>query len=228
MIRQSVAYSRTNVKIIGHCAGQSLGYAGPTHHTIEDLSVMRALPHMVILCPSDAEQTRQMVWWMAEYEGPVYLRLARSAPPRIHRLDYRFEVGKTVRLRDGDDVSVFTTGDVATLALQLHEVFKAQGIGVQVVNVPTLKPLPTEEIIRHAQRTRAAITIEDHSVIGGLGSIIAEIYAEHNLQKPLKCIGIPDTFTESDDREVLLAAYGVSIEAATQAVHALLAVGMQA
>ena len=224
MIRQSVAYSRTNVKIIGHCAGQSLGYAGPSHHTIEDLSVMRALPHMVVLCPADAEETRQMVWWMAEYEGPVYLRLSRSEPPPIQPPDYRFEVGKTVRLRDGDDVSVFTTGDVATLALQLHEVLKAQGIGLQVVSVPTLKPLPPEEILRHAKHTQAAITIEDHSVIGGLGSVVAEIYAEHNLQKPLKRIGIPDTFTESDDREVLLAAYGVSLEAALQAVCDLLSV----
>jgi transketolase len=223
MIRQSVAYSRTNVKIIGHCAGQSLGYAGPSHHTIEDLSVMRALPHMVILCPSDAEETRQMVWWMVEHEGPVYLRLSRSAPP-IQTPDYRFEVSKTVRLRDGDDVSVFTSGDLATLALELHEVFKAQGMGVQVVNVPTLKPLPPEEILRHARHTQAAITIEDHSVIGGLGSIVAEIYAEYNLQKPLKRIGIPDTFTESDDREVLLAAYGVSLEAAVQAVRDLLGV----
>jgi transketolase len=222
MIRQSVAYSQTNVKIIGHCAGQSLGYAGPTHHTVEDLSVMRALPHIVILCPSDAEETRQMVWWMTEYEGPVYLRLSRSAVPPIHASDYQFEVSKTERLRDGDDVSVFVTGDLALLALELHDAMKAARIGVQVINAPTLKPLPPKEIIRHGEHTRAAITIEDHNIIGGLGSMVAEIYAENNLQKPLKRIGIPDTFTESDDRDVLLEAYGVSLETATEAVHILL------
>ncbi len=222
MIRQSVAYSQTNVKIVGHCAGQSLGYGGPTHHTVEDLSVMRALPHMVILCPSDAEETRQMVWWMAEYEGPIYLRLSRSTVPPIHAPDYQFQVSKTERLREGEDVSVFVTGDLVVLALELHDVMKEEGIGVQVVNVPTLKPLPPEEIIRHAKQTRAAITLEDHNIIGGLGSIVAEIYAEHNLQRPLKRIGIPDTFTESDDREVLFEAYGVSLETATQAVHNLL------
>ena len=222
MIRQSVAYSQTNVKIIGHCAGQSLGYAGPTHHTVEDLSVMRALPHIVILCPSDAEETRQMVWWMAEYEGPVYLRLSRSAVPPIHTSDYQFEVTKTERLREGDDVSVFVTGDLALLALELHDAMKAEGIDIQVINVPTLKPLPSKEIIRHGEHTRAAITIEDHNIIGGLGSVVAEIYAEHNLQKPLRRIGIPDTFTESDERDVLLKAYGVSLETATEAVYSLL------
>jgi transketolase len=222
MIRQSVAYSRTNVKIIGHCAGQSLGYAGPTHHTVEDLSVMRALPHIVMLCPSDAEETRQMVWWMVEYEGPVYLRLSRSAVPSIHASDYQFEVSKTERLREGDDVSVFVTGDLALLALELHDAMKADDVGIQVINVPTLKPLPPKEIIRHGEHTRAAISIEDHNIIGGLGSMVAEIYAEHNLQKPLKRIGIPDTFTESDDRDVLLEAYGVSLEAATKVVRDLL------
>jgi transketolase len=222
MIRQSVAYSRTNVKIIGHCAGQSLGYAGPTHHTIEDLSAMRALPHIVILCPSDAEETRQMVWWMVEYEGPVYLRLSRSAVPPIHAPDYRFELSKTERLRDGDDVSVFVTGDLALLALKLPDALQAEGIGVQVINVPTLKPLPPEEIIRHARHTQASITLEDHNIIGGLGSIVAEIFAENSVHKPFKRIGIPDTFTESDDREVLLQAYGISLEATTKVVHDLL------
>ncbi len=118
-------------------------------------------------------------------------------------------------------MSVFVTGDLALLALKLHDALQAEGIGVQVINVPTLKPVPPEEIIRHGEHTRAAITIEDHNIIGGLGSIVAEIYAEHNLQKPLKRIGIPDTFTESDDRDVLLEAYGVSLEAATKTVNEL-------
>jgi transketolase len=221
MIRQSVAYNNANVKIIGHAAGQSLGYAGPSHHTLEDLAAMRALPNMTILCPSDAEETRQMLWWMAEYEGPVYLRLSRSRVPPIHAPNYRFAVGKTERLRDGADVSVFVTGDLIMLALELYDRLDAEGVGVQVINVPTLKPLPPEEIVRHGQETRAALTLEDHNIYGGLGSAVAEIYAEH-LQKPVKRMGIPDTFTESDDLGVLLNAYGVSVEAAANVVHDLL------
>jgi transketolase len=221
MIRQSVAYNKANVKIIGHCSGQSLGYAGPSHHTLEDVAAIRAIPNMVILCPSDAKETRQMAWWMAEYVGPVYLRLSRAKVPPIHALDYRFELGKTEKLRDGDDISVFVSGDLITLALDLHDKLAEKEISIQVINVPTLKPLPPEEILSHGKKTKAALTIEDHNIIGGLGSAVAEIYAEH-LQKPLRRIGIPDTFTESDDREVLLEAFGVSLNACTQAVLDLL------
>ena len=186
-----------------------MGYAGPSHHTLEDISALRALPNMTILVPSDAEETRQMVHWMAEYDGPVYLRLSRTKVPPIHAPDSRFQPGRTELLREGEDVSVFTTGDMVTIALELHARLKDEGTSIQVVNVPTLKPLPAEEILRHGLRTRAALTIEDHNIIGGLGSAVAEIYAEH-LGKPLKRLGIPDTFTESDDKEVLLEAYGVS------------------
>jgi len=220
MIRQSVCYNQANVKIVGHAAGQALGYAGPSHHTLEDISALRALPNMTILVPSDAEETRQMVNWMASYDGPVYLRLSRTKVPPVHAADYRFKPGRTELLRDGEDISVFTTGDMVTIALEAHERLKAEGIGVQVVNVPTLKPLPAEEILRHGERTRAGLTIEDHNIIGGLGSAAAEIYAEH-LQKPLKRLGIPDTFTESDDKEVLLEAYGVSVERAMEILRDL-------
>jgi len=221
MIRQSVAYNFANVKIIGHAAGQSMGYAGPSHHTLEDISAMRAIPNMTIICPADAVETRQMVLWMAEYQGPVYLRLPRSKPFKVHEQDYVFQPGKTDLIRDGDDITVFTTGDVINLALQLQETMKEKGIGVKVVNVPTIKPLSAEEIIRHAEKTRAAITIEDHNIYGGMGSVVAEIFAEH-LQKPLKRIGIPDVFTESDDGAVLLEAYGVSLDKAIHAVDQLL------
>lgn len=221
MIRQSVCYNRANVKIVGHAAGQSLGYAGPSHHTLEDLSALRALPNLTILIPADAEETRQMVLWMAEHNGPVYLRLSRTKVPPFHAQGYRFEPGKTELLRHGEDVSVFTTGDLVTIGLGLHDYFKSRGIGVQVVNVSTLKPLPPEQILRFGIETRAGLTIEDHSVFGGLGSVVAEIYAEH-LQKPLKRLGIPDVFTESDDKDVLLDAYGVSLEKAVKIINGLL------
>ena len=221
MIRQSVAYNHANVKIIGHCGGQSLGYAGPSHHTLEDISAMRALPNMVILHPSDAEETRQMARWMVDYKGPVYLRLSRSKVDPFHVPDYTFELGKTERITEGKDATLFVTGDLITLALEVNHRLREQDLTIQVVNVPTLKPLPANEITRHGELTQVGITLEDHNVIGGLGSAVAEIYAEH-LQKPLRRIGIPDTFTESDDKKVLLEAYGVSVESCSQAVQDLL------
>jgi transketolase len=221
MIRQSIAYNRANVKIVGHAAGQSMGYTGPSHHTVEDFSVLRAIPRLTILNPCDAVEARQMVWRMVEFDGPVYLRLVRMAVPDPHRPDYRFEIGKTERLRAGTDISIFVTGDLVTLALQLHERLAQEGMSTQVINVPTIKPLPAEEIVRHGQRTRAALTIEDHNIYGGLGSAIAEIYAE-NLQKPLRRLGIPDTFTESDEGPVLRNAYGLSLADAMTKAQALL------
>jgi transketolase len=221
MIRQSVAYNRANVKIVGHAAGQSLGYAGPSHHTLEDISCMRALPNMVILCPSDATEVRQMIFWMAEYNGPVYLRLSRSRVPSIHAQDYHFALGRTELLCEGEDISLYFTGDLAPLALGLQKSLQGRGIDAQVVNVPTLKPLKPDQILQHGRKTRGAITLEDHNIYGGLGSAVAEIYAE-KLQKPVQRIGIPDTFTESDDQEVLWKAYGVSVEAATEVVEELL------
>lgn len=219
-LRQSVAYNRANVKIVGHAAGLSLGYAGPSHHAIEDVALMRALPNMVVLCPANDVETRRMVHWMVEYHGPVYLRLIRATGPRVLPADYRFELDKTVRVSDGDDVTVFTSGDLLAVGLSAHETLAADGIGVTVVHVPTLKPLSPEEIVTHARHTRAAVTIEDHTVIGGLGDAVARIFAEH-LQKPLTQIGIRDTFTESDDRDVLLNAYDVSVDSVVGAIRNL-------
>lgn len=219
MIRQSVAYNRTNVKIIGHAAGQALGYAGPTHHTLEDIAVMRALPNMVILSPADAWETRQMVNWMAEYDGPVYLRLSRSKAIDVYPAGYHFEMGKPFLLKEGSDITVFATGDLVALALEVHKLLALENISIQVVSVPTLKPLLTEQILEFGGCTRGALTVEDHNVYGGLGSAIAEIYAQY-LQKPVYRMGIPDRFTESDDRDVLLQAYGVNLQEAERVLKA--------
>ena len=220
-IRQSVAYNRANVKIVGHAAGLSLGYAGPSHHALEDVALMRALPNMVVLCPANDIEARQMVFWMVAYQGPVYLRLIRAKGPRVLPPDYQFELGKTVVIAAGDDVTVFTTGDLLAVGLQVRERLAAEGIGVNLVHVPTLKPLPPEEIVRHAEGTRAAVTIEDHQITGGLGDAVAKIFAGH-LQQPLKSVGIRDTFTESDDRDVLLNAYHVSADVVVEAIRELI------
>jgi len=162
-----------------------------------------------------------MVWAMAEHDGPMYLRLVRAAVPHVHAPDYRFVIGRTERLREGSDLSIFVTGDLVVLALELHDALRAQGISAQVVNVPTLKPLPAEEIVRHGSLTEGALTLEDHNIFGGLGSAVAEIYAEH-LCKPVKRLGIPDTFTESDDVAVLRSAYGINLNHALQQAASIL------
>lgn len=222
MIRLSIAYARANVKIIGHAAGLSLGYAGPSHHALEDVAMMRALPNVVVLQPADAEECRQMVWWMKDYVGPVYLRLMRATVPNVHAEGWRFEVGKTELLREGSDVTLYSTGDLCVNALRVAEMLAGEGISARVVNVSTLKPLPPEEIIRHAELTRCGVTLEDHNIIGGLGSAVAEIYAEFAPGKPLRRLGIHDTFTESDDCEVLRDHYGLADADVVAAVRSLL------
>jgi transketolase len=221
MVRQSIAYNQANVKIVGHAAGQAMGYAGPSHHTLEDLAAVRALPGFVILCPGDAVETRQMMHWMVQHQGPVYLRLSRAKVPPFYGPDEAFEVGRTLCVREGRDLSIYSCSDLITLALEAHEQLAQHGVSAQVVHVSTLKPLPAEEILRHAVRTRAAISLEDHSIYGGLGSAVAEIYAEH-LDAPVKRMGIRDTFTESDDCDVLRASYGLSMDDISLAAEALL------
>jgi len=213
MIRQSIAYNNANVKIIGHAAGQSMGYTGPSHHTLEDFSVLRAIPRLTILNPCDALETRQMVWWMAEHPGPVYLRLMRAAVPNPHALSYHFTPGRAELLHEGEDISIFVTGDMITLALDARSALAELDVRAQVVNIATLKPLPEQDILYYGGQTRAAITIEDHNILGGLGSAVAEVYAEH-LGKPLRRMGIPDVFTESDDGAILRRAYGLNLDRA--------------
>ena len=221
MIRQSVCYNRANVKIVAHAAGQSMGYTGPSHHTVEDISAMRALPHMTILSPCDGVEVKQLVQAMAEYEGPVYLRLPRISVPHLHGDDYQFRMGKLDRLAEGDDVTLYATGDLVHLALEARTVLAGQGVGVRVVNVPCLKPLEREEVVIQSADTLGAVTIEDHNVQGGLGSIISEIYSG-SICKPVLRVGIPDMFTESDDCEKLRKKVGISVESVERCVRVIL------
>jgi transketolase len=221
MIRQSVCYNRANVKIVAHAAGQSMGYTGPSHHTVEDISAIRALPYMAILSPCDGVEVKQLVQAMAEHEGPVYLRLSRVAVPHLHGDDYRFRLGKLDRLAEGSDVTFFATGDLVHLALEARMFLAGQGVGARVVNVPCLKPLEGEEVVAQGADTLGAVTIEDHNVQGGLGSIISEIYSG-SICKPVLRVGIPDMFTESDDCEKLRKKAGISIESVEKCVHLII------
>jgi len=221
-VRQIVAYGRANVKICGAAAGLSLGYAGASHHALEDIALMRSEPNIIVVSPSDAIETRQMVHAIAEIDGPVYLRLSRAKKPPIYDENYRLEIGKAVILREGNDVALFATGDMAFEALKAADLLSEKGIAAEVVNVHTIKPLDIETIARVAQTTRAVVTVEDHSIIGGLGGAIAECLGEH-MPTPMRRIGLQDTFCESDSTNVLREAYGMAphhiVEAAIEAMQ---------
>ena len=220
-IRQTVAYGQANVKICGSAGGLSLGYAGASHHSIEGMSLMRTLPNMTVVAPSDAFETRQMVHAIAEIEGPVYMRLSRAKKPPIYDEDYQVEIGKAVVLQEGSDVSLFAIGDMVFEALEAAEVLTQRGYSPEVINVHTLKPLDADTIVGSAQRTRAVMTVEDHSIIGGLGGAIAECLAE-TVPTPMRRIGLRDTFCESDSTAVLRDAYGMAARHVVEAAENLI------
>lgn len=221
-IRQTVAYGQANVKICGSAAGVNLGYAGCSHHAIEDIALMRALPNMTVVAPSDAVETRQMVHAIAEIDGPVYLRLNRSKKPPIFDENYRLEIGKAVIVAQGQDVTLFTLGDMLFETLKAAELLKIEGYSAEVVNVHTLKPFDIETVVSSAQKTGAVVTIEDHNIIGGLAGAIAECLGE-NAPTLMRRIGHRDTFCESDSTDVLREAYGMAphhiVEAALEVLQ---------
>lgn len=221
MLRQSVCYNNANVKIVGHVAGLSMGYTGPSHHSIEDIALLRSLPGMCILQPSDAVELKKMMFAMLEHKGPVYLRLPRVSVNDCHNENYDFEIGKPDLIRDGKDITLFVTGDLCSGAIEISEQLREEDISVQVINIPTIKPLDVETVIGLCKNTAAAVTLEDHSIIGGLGSLISEIYAEH-LQKPVKRLGIKDRFTESADASLLRDRYGPGKRLIIDTIHELL------
>jgi transketolase len=220
-IRQTIAYGRANVKICGAAAGLTLGYAGASHHALEDLAIMRALPNMTVVSPCDIVETRQMVHAIAEIEGPVYMRLSRVKKPAIFDENYRLEIGKAVVVQAGEDVSLFATGEMVYETLDAAKALAEQGVSAEVIDIHTIKPLDTEGIVRSARKTGAVVTVEDHNIIGGLGGAICECLGEH-APTPIRRIGLQDTFCESDSTSVLRRAYHLSsehiVEAALQMI----------
>lgn len=218
MIRQAVCYNRANVKIVGHCAGQSMGYTGPSHHTVEDIALLRAIPRMTILQPADAIELHAMMFAMVEHEGPVYLRLPRATVEPVHPDDYAFRLGQPDLLKAGTDITIYVTGEPVARVMKLaHRLETERGISLQIVNIPTLKPLDPDALVALARRTRGAVTVEDHNVLGGLGGAIAEIYGQHLPQRVIR-VGINDTFTESAAADRLQDRYGLSDTAIENAI----------
>ena len=202
-IRNSVAYPKLNVKICGTHAGVTVGEDGATHQMLEDLSLMRSIPNMTVLCPSDDTQTKWVIKEMAKFDGPVYIRLARVATPIIYDENQKFEIGKMVQIGDGTDATIFATGVEVAETLKAKEELEKENINIRVVDVHTIKPIDREMIVKCAKETKKIITIEDHSIIGGLGTAICEVLSEEYPTKVIR-MGMNDKFGKSGKAEQLL------------------------
>ena len=210
-IRNSIAYPKLNVKICATHAGITVGEDGATHQMLEDLSLMRSLPNMTVMCTSDDTQTRWAVREISKIKGPVYLRLCRLATPIIYEpVDEinKFEIGKAVQIGEGTDASILATGVTVSEAIKAQEILKQKGINVRVIDFHTIKPIDKEMIVKCAKETKRIITVEDHNIIGGLGSSVCEVLAEEYPCK-VERMGIMDTFGESGKSEELLKYYKI-------------------
>ena len=218
-IRNSICYPNLNVKICATHAGITVGEDGATHQMIEDISLMRTLPNMKVISTSDDTQTRWAVREIAKIEGPVYLRLCRLASPVIYDENQNFEIGKAIQIGDGADATVFATGITVSEAIKAKELLEQEGINIRVVDVHTIKPIDKEMIVKCAKETNKLFSVEDHNVIGGLGSAISEVLTEIEPKKLVR-IGIPDVFGKSGKATELMQYFGINAESIAESVKA--------
>lgn len=220
-IRQSIAYSGKNVKICASHSGVTLGEDGATHQILEDLGMMKMLPHMVVINTCDYNQTKAATIAIADYEGPVYLRFGRPVLPNFTPKDQKFEIGKAVMLNEGKDVSIFATGHLVWEAIQAGEQLEAQGISAEIINIHTIKPLDIDAVLKSAAKTKCVVTAEEHQINGGLGESIANVLSRNN-PLPMEMVAVMDTFGESGTPDQLMKKYGLKaeniVEAALKAI----------
>ena len=220
-IRQSVAYSGKNVKICASHAGLTLGEDGATHQILEDIGLMKMLPGMTVIVPADYNQTKAATKAIAHYQGPVYLRFGRPVWP-IFTKEEDFVIGKAQRLSEGKDISLFACGHMVWTTIEAGKILEAKGISVEVINIHTIKPLDVEAVIASIQKTRCAVTAEEHNIIGGLGDSIAQVAARH-CPVPIEYVGTNDTFGESGKPSDLLVKYGLDADHIVAAAEKVLA-----
>ena len=211
-IRTCVAYANTNVKLVGGFAGLSNFKDGPTHHSIMDVAIMRAMPNMVVLVPADSIEAKKMIPLITEYEGPVYVRISRAEMPIIFDDNHKVEIGNGVVVRNGKDVTIIANGHMLSRSLEAADILSSRGIDARVVNIHTVKPLDVPLIRKSAEETGAIVTAEEHSIIGGLGSAIAEVLVRE-CPVPVQMVGIADEFADTArDFDALLDHCGMSVE----------------
>ena len=217
-VRNSIGYPHLNVKIGATHAGITVGEDGASHQCNEDIALMRSIPGMVVMCPSDDVEARAAVRAALEYEGPVYLRFGRAAVPVINdKPDYKFEIGKGSIVREGKDVTIVATGIMVDSALGAAEKLSAEGVDAEVINICTIKPIDRDIIVKSAKKTGKVVTCEEHSVIGGLGSAVCEVLSE-DCPTPVKRIGMQDVFGESGSAADLVKKYGFDAEGVFKSV----------
>ena len=208
-IRNSICYPKLNVKICATHSGITVGEDGATHQMLEDLSLMRTLPNMTVMCTSDDTQTKWAIKEISKINGPVYLRLSRMETPIIYEENQKFEIGKAVQIGEGTDATVIATGDVVAEAVKAKEELENRGINIRVLDMHTIKPIDKEQIVKCAKETKRIITIEDHNIIGGLGSSVCEVLAEEYPCKVTR-MGIQDIFGKSGKAEELMEYFGIT------------------
>jgi transketolase len=210
-IRQSIAYSGKNVKICASHAGLTLGEDGATHQILEDVGMMKMLPHMTVINPCDFNQTKAATIAIAEHEGPVYLRFGRPAVPNFTPADQKFEIGKAVMLNEGTDVTILATGHLVWKAIEAGHKLAEKGINAEIINIHTIKPLDDEAILKSVGKTKCVVTAEEHQMNGGLGDSVAQLLGRQ-LPTPLEMVAVNDSFGESGTPDQLMEKYGLSTE----------------
>ena len=221
-IRQSISYSGKNVKICASHAGITLGEDGATHQVLEDIGMMKMLPHMVVINPCDYNQTKAATIAIADYVGPVYLRFGRPKVPNFTSADQKFEIGKALHLKEGNDVTIFATGHLVWEALEAAKTLDAEGISAEVINLHTIKPLDNDAILKAVAKTKCVVTAEEHMLNGGLGDSIAQLLSRKN-PTAIEMVGMDDSFGESGPPMKLMEKYKIDrnaiVESAKKVVN---------
>ncbi len=220
-VRNTICYSNLNVKIAATHGGITVGEDGASHQALEDISLMRSIPNMTVIVPADAEETRQVIKFASEFKGPVYIRISRSNLPDIFDSNYKFDYKKANIIKEGKDITLITNGETLVETIDCAKILSENGIDAEVINVPVVKPLDNETIINSAKKTNRVITIENHSIIGGLGSSVCEILSE-NYPTKITRIGTNDEFGQSGTAKELMAFYGLNAEKLAQKITGLI------
>ena len=211
-IKMDVSYSNTNVKLLGISSGISYGALGMSHHSLQDIALLRAIPNIMIVVPADRFEAKNMTEALAEYEGPVYMRLGRNPVEDIYSsYDYKFQIGRAITLKEGDSLSIITFGETLKIALDAAELMEKEGIKCSVINMHTIKPIDKDCIIKAAKETGAIITIEEHSILSGFGAAVAEVVVQ-NYPVPMKIMGIPDEPAIPGKSKEVFSHYGINAE----------------
>lgn len=220
-IRNGICYNDFNVKIIGTHGGITVGEDGATHQALEDISLMREIPNMTVIVPADSRECEQVIKYASLHKGPMYIRISRSNVVNIYDEHYHFNIHKAVILEEGNDVTVFTNGETLAEVLTASEELKKENISVEVINVPVVKPLDVETVVNSVKKTKLAITVENHSILGGLGSAICEAVSE-NYPVKVHRMGINDEFGQSGKSSELMQYYGLDAESLVKRIASII------